>query len=145
MVDFENYANQVLAKFGYKKTPNRSLILRALAETQKPLSAYDIQNVFEGEAKLNVVTVYRTLELLESLGLIHKVVATDGYYPCAFKDADLSDTDHGFLVCRSCEHVEEFIDEHHCKGSEKTLAQAKGFSCEKHIQEVVGLCASCQR
>jgi Fe2+ or Zn2+ uptake regulation protein len=127
---------------GYKATKPRKLVLQILEETQKPLSAYDIQGTLRTRGKyLNHVTIYRVLDLLWRLNLAHKLLASSGYVKCSLNAMEGC---HHFMVCRRCNAIQEFADEGLCQG-ENEFARNLGFHSEYHLSEFFGLCSQCYR
>src|SRR6266699_4387858 len=64
-------SDAVLREGGYKLTPQRYMILRVIQEAEAHLSIEEIiQRVQERNPYVNQSTVYRTLDLLQDLGLV---------------------------------------------------------------------------
>ncbi len=88
---------------GYRLTPQRELVLRAVTELghATPEDVFDwVRNRSSG---VNVSTVYRTLELLEELALVKHTHLSHGaptYHAAAAPE-------HVHLVCRQCGDVIE--------------------------------------
>ena len=60
-----------LKQHGYKLTPQRHVVIRAIASSQDHLTPADIyQQVQQDHPNIGLVTIYRTLEILNKLGLI---------------------------------------------------------------------------
>jgi Fur family zinc uptake transcriptional regulator len=117
-------------------------VLEVLAEAQRPVSPYDIQEILAGNGKhLNHVTIYRVLGLLCSLNLAHKVSSLGGFVRCTL---DTRAGCHRFLTCRECGAFQEFADKALCD-EEKEIARDMGFYTEQHLAESVGLCYSCKK
>jgi len=133
---------QVLRSRGYKVTEPRKRVLRVLAEAQRPVSPYEIQDILEVNGKhLNHVTIYRILDLFCMLNLAHKVSSLGGFVRCTLGEKAGC---HRFLMCRECGAFQEFADEALCD-EEKGIARDLGFYTEKHLAESIGLCCRCQR
>ena len=64
----------------YKVTPQRQKILQVFAEQQEQhLSAEDVYSLLRADAPdIGLATVYRTLEMLEELGFLHRIEFGDG-------------------------------------------------------------------
>ncbi|MBI2855064.1 MAG: transcriptional repressor [Chloroflexi bacterium] len=138
---FVKSALKVLRSAGHRITRPRRLVLEALGSREAPMSPYDLQKLLqEGDEHLDVVTIYRVLELLQELNLVHKVLSVGGYVRCRLEDGNGC---HGYLVCRSCGRLQEFSDESLCR-KEDELAARLGFHAEHHLSEFSGLCAGCQ-
>jgi len=87
---------------------------------------------------IGLVTVYRTLDLLEGLGIARRVHGRTGCHGYALASLD----DGHFLVCRACHQVVEF------EGCEvervvRRVTRRTGFRVEGHLLELVGLCPAC--
>ncbi|WP_122981453.1 Fur family transcriptional regulator [Actinoplanes teichomyceticus] len=93
----------MLRERGLRLTPQRQLILDAVHELGHATPESVHNAVRERVAGVNITTVYRTLELLEELGLVNHTHLSHGsptYHPAG---AD----QHVHLVCRSCGSIEE--------------------------------------
>ncbi|WP_119068988.1 Fur family transcriptional regulator [Aggregatilinea lenta] len=137
---FEALAQQ-LREEGHKLTQQRAAILHALLHTATPLSPAEIQVLGQKYcADLGLVTVYRTLELLEGMQIVRAVHVADNCHGFALSTP--GHTHH--LVCERCHAVVEiegcglgeFLD---------SLAARTGYQITSHWLEISGLCAECQR
>jgi Fur family ferric uptake transcriptional regulator len=86
---------------GYRLTPQRELILRAVEELGHATPDEVHARVREQSEAVNVSTVYRTLEVLEELGLIRHAHLSDR----APTYHSVTDHEHFHLVCRNCHRV----------------------------------------
>ena len=94
---------QVLRERGLRLTAQRQLVLEAVYALGHATPDQVHGAVARTAAGVNVSTVYRTLELLEELGLIRHTHLTHGaptYHP-------VTEDQHVHLVCRSCGTIEE--------------------------------------
>ena len=133
---------RILQAQGYKATKPRKLVLDVLEETEKPLSPYDIQGILRARGKyLNHVTIYRILDLLCSLNLVHKMLSSGGFVKCSL---DAMEGCHRFMVCQQCGAIREFADKGLCQ-EENAFAQDFGFHTEHHLSEFSGLCSRCYK
>lgn len=126
-----------LEQAGYKITHPRQLVLKALESTCVAVSPYELQKFIKGQ-DLNPVTIYRILDLLVELHLVHKTAA-GGFIKCSIpKDKGC----HHFLVCNKCGETKEFADEHehHFHLPKKLESEFKVLS---HTFELSGLCKKC--
>jgi Fur family ferric uptake transcriptional regulator len=92
-------ASEALHTSGYRLTMQRQLVWDKLRQSKKHLSAEDITSLVRKQyPRFNVATVYRSLEVLEQLGLVKQTRIGDrGYYELAEEG-----TDHYHLVCDRC-------------------------------------------
>jgi Fur family ferric uptake transcriptional regulator len=131
---------QALREAGYRLTRPRLAVLQVLQENSRYLSPTEICE--RGRAlcpSLGLVTVYRTLEMLDKLGLARRVHGRGNCHGYARAD---SVSGH-YLVCRRCGQVTEFP----CEGLEgiiEAVQQRSGFAIEEHLLELEGLCPTCQ-
>jgi Fe2+ or Zn2+ uptake regulation protein len=79
---------RVLREGGFRITMPRVQVIRALADTDRALSAYAVhEKILEVGGKIDVVSVYRILATLQEVGLIHHIGLVDGYFPCLLPKA----------------------------------------------------------
>ena len=88
---------------------------------------------------INLSTVYRTLELLDELGLIRHAHLTDR----APTYHSASDHEHAHLVCRTCHEVIS-IGRHATEGALGPLATEHGFAPDYGHLTIFGTCAACR-
>ena len=133
-------SSTILREYNLKDTQSRRFVLKALMHFQKPASHKDIHHwIKEQDAATNLVTVYRTLETFERLGIVHRHPSSGGFILCSM---DGEEGHHGFLRCEECGKVEEFCDDTLCH-QEDRIAKKAGFAPKNHISETVGLCSEC--
>lgn len=124
-----------------RRTKPRSLILDALSKVGRPASHKDIHaRISKGKERIDLVTVYRTLESFERLGIVHRHMSSGGFVLCSLPETR---GHHGFLSCESCGSVEEFCDSELCK-EENRIARSAGFEPKRHMSEVIGVCMRCR-
>lgn len=130
----------ILKRHGYRITAPRKTVIGVLGEAEGPLSPYDIQKCLRAnDNSLNHVTIYRILDLLCSLDLVHRVITAGGFMRCTLVNKKGC---HRHMICRSCGSVTEFADESLCEKEDAVVRQL-GFYAEHHITEFLGLCSSC--
>jgi Fur family ferric uptake transcriptional regulator len=86
---------------GYRLTPQRELILDAVDTLGHATPDEVLAEVRKTSSALNVSTVYRTLEVLEQLGLVRHAHLSDR----APTYHSVRDHEHFHLVCRNCHEV----------------------------------------
>jgi Fur family transcriptional regulator, ferric uptake regulator len=130
-----------LSQLGYRMTPQRMMIVAAIESAENHISAEDIfKQVVAKYPNVNVSTVYRTLELLEKLGLVTKTEMGVGhivYHP-------LEKGHHHHLICRECGTVIN-LDEAVLASLKESLQRDYQFSAELRHLGIIGLCANCQQ
>ncbi len=94
---------------GGRLTEKRKQVLSGLLTSDTALSAYDLVDYCKTEfgQSLPAMSVYRILDFLQEQHLVHKLNLVNKYVACAHITCD---HDHGvpqFLICGSCQRVEE--------------------------------------
>ena len=142
VMSFVKHSLHILRAKGYKITRPRKQILEVLEEAQRPFSPYEIQKIIRQQGgHLDSVTVYRVLDLLCALNLVHKVLSSGGFIKCVLGEEEGC---HRYLVCRQCGILQEFADRALCL-RENEAAEKLGFHAEHHLTEFSGLCFDCCR
>jgi len=129
----------VLSKQGYRLTPQRLMILSAIENSNNHISAEEIYTqVVAKYPNVNISTVYRTLELLERLGMVTKTDLGGGrvrYHPA-------EKGHHHHLVCRECGAVID-LDESVLASLKDTLIREYGFIADLRHLAILGRCVNC--
>lgn len=127
-----------LREKGYRLTPQRELVLRAVEQLQHAAPDEVLAEVRKHSAAVNVSTVYRTLELLEELGLVRHAHLSDRA-PTYHSTATPS---HVHLVCRSCRGITE-VDPDVIEPMIATLRAQYGFGTDIGHLTIFGTCKDC--
>ena len=124
---------------GYRVTPQRQLVLEAVARldhaTPEEIGA-QVQQTARG---VNISTIYRTLELLEQIGMVthtHLQHRAPTYHLA-------TESDHVHLVCRDCDRITE-ISPDAIRPLITTLEDQHGFETDVGHLTVFGRCAECR-
>ena len=137
MVKGEQWQADLRAR-GYRLTPQRQLVLEAVARLGHATPDDIVTAVRETARGVNISTVYRTLELLEELGLVTHTHL--GHGPPTYHAA--TDDDHVHLVCRVCGRVSEtspsLVDDVVTR-----LREAEGFAADVGHLAIFGTCRDC--
>lgn len=90
-------------------TPQRMLIIDALINQKKPISAYDLKNHLDVKGEeLNIATIYRILDFWCSLNLVHRISSINKFIFCANPDEKHT---HIINCCQKCETIIESCHE----------------------------------
>ncbi|HEX3827659.1 MAG TPA: transcriptional repressor [Sporichthyaceae bacterium] len=129
---------ELLREKGYRLTPQRELVLAAVNEllhaTPEQVCAH-VQRVASG---INISTIYRTLELLEELGLVrhaHLGHGAPSYHPAGHHE-------HLHLVCRDCGSVAQ-IGVEVAAGLTAAVCDETGFEVDLEHFAIYGRCSRC--
>ena len=129
---------------GLQMTALRRDVAAILAGADQPLGAYAIiQKLSEAQSRIVAPpTVYRTLDFLVDNGFVVKIESRQAYVAC---DHVGHDHDHHGIVfsCTKCGRTVE-IDSAVIDREIATLAEREGFTVERKVVEVDGLCGECR-
>jgi Fe2+ or Zn2+ uptake regulation protein len=116
---------------GYRLTKAREDVVAVLVRHKKPLSIKDIVR----QVKVDEVSVYRTIALLNNEKLIEELSLTGGV-----NQYSLSHGHHHHVVCTNCNLVVHL----HVDSEPKAPKSIPGFSkIEDHELTYYGLCTNC--
>ena len=133
--------NAQLSEQGYKLTRQRRAVVEVVTQAHMRLSAADVfTQAHRVCPDLGLTTVYRTLEILEQMGVIRRVHLDDGCE--GFAPAAAEHSHH--LICSRCRETIEF-EECNLNALLTRVSEQTGFTIEQHWLELVGLCPRCQR
>lgn len=138
-------AAQVCADRGGKLTTKRRQVLAGLLASDKALSAYDLADKCKEAFGVTLfpMSIYRILEFLETVGLVHRLKTTNKFIACAHIACDHAHDTPQFLICRECNRVEEVgIANSLSEGLAKTL-DALGFRLMNDQVELECVCHNC--
>lgn len=124
---------------GYRVTPQRQLVLEAVAALEHGTPEEICAQVQRTATGVNISTVYRTLELLEELGLVKH--AHVGHGPPNYHLA--TEADHVHLCCRGCGKVQD-VPPAVAGGLVAALESEYGFETDVHHLTVFGRCRECR-
>ncbi|MFF7842896.1 Fur family transcriptional regulator [Streptomyces ossamyceticus] len=127
-----------LRQRGYRLTPQRQLVLEAVDTLEHATPDDILAEVRKTASGVNISTVYRTLELLEELGLVSH--AHLGHGAPTYHLADRHH--HIHLVCRDCTTVIEADVSVAAEFTDK-LRETFGFDTDMKHFAIFGRCADC--
>ena len=124
-----------------KLTGPRQAILDLLRQKNHPLAVRDIHAALSDGC--NLATVYRALNLLESMGMVKRYEFGDGVARFELL-AEGDDGHHHHLICQRCSRVVE-LEECLVHELEQEVGRRHGFRGITHKLEFFGLCPECQK
>jgi Fur family zinc uptake transcriptional regulator len=138
-----------------KLTELRQQVLLLIWENHKPLGAYTLidQLAEKTQRRIAPPTVYRTLEFLLELGLIHRINSLNAYIGCSQPHMHQTQSDQNapnqvidkhnyFLICKKCHDTQEILDAKLSKKIE-LVSQTYKFLPQEQWLEITGLCEEC--
>lgn len=134
----ENWQQRLREK-GYRLTPQRELVLRAVERLGHATPDEILTEVRKESQAVNASTIYRNLEVLEELGLVrhaHISDRTPTYHSTSLPS-------HVHLVCRGCQAIVD-AEPSEFDPLADTLLDRHGFEADIGHLTVFGLCANCR-
>jgi len=123
-------------------TPARRELVTTLLAAAGPLSITEILAVTE---KIPQSSIYRNLAVLESAGVVARIMSTDEF--ARFELAEALIGHHHHLLCQVCGAMSDVTIPHEIETQLDTtlnkLAIANGFALEHHRLDLVGKCSKC--
>ncbi len=121
---------------GMTLTPQRLEIFRALVGAEDHPSPEMLhERIRSAMPTLSLATIYKTLDVLEQLGLVEALGGTKRY--------DGNHVQHHHLVCTRCKSVTDFYDAK-LDALHPPKQQLHGFVPESVTVQIKGLCANCK-
>jgi Fur family transcriptional regulator, zinc uptake regulator len=135
-------AQTVCDAAGESFTPLRRRVLELLIDAEGPAKAYDLMSQVSEDGKpAKPPTVYRTLDFLIRVGLVHKIESLNAFVACGHAH------DHGvslFMICQACgKSIEVALDD--VASRLREVADQAKFVAERTVIEMNGRCANCAK
>jgi Fur family transcriptional regulator, ferric uptake regulator len=134
----DNKLKTLLKGQGYSVTKPRMLVFKALLDAHEALTIAQIIDIATG---VDTVSVYRTLQLFEKTGVVHRV--WNGFKSKIELSEDFSPHHHHFTCSKCGSSVAIKSDE--LEGSLHALETIYGFDLKRHSVELSGYCAKCKK
>jgi len=126
-----------LSDVDYRVTAPRRQILETIAARSGQFTAESLADELRPEG-IGRATVFRTIDLLVQLGMLHRLHGTTCHTYVACGPAH-----HHHVICSSCDRVLE-IEGCGVDDQLQRVAQATGFAIDEHRLEFIGRCAACR-
>jgi Fur family ferric uptake transcriptional regulator len=137
-----DHARQELRRAGARSGGARAAVISYLSVQDCCVSAQELFDGLRAEGRqVGIASVYRVLEQLAELRLVHRV--DFGHGVTRFEPAQPGGEHHHHLVCADCGKVDTFSD----SGLERTLdrvAGAHGYALDDHDVVLHGACGDCR-
>lgn len=132
---------KLLQRCGCRNTEARNTIVDVILETDRALEPLEIFEIGrKRQSGLGLVTVYRTLEKLEELGLVQRV-----HQPGACNRYLRAPQGHQhLLICTTCGKA-EFFNGDNLTPLMSEVANTSGYTVTEHWFQLFGQCANCQK
>jgi Fe2+ or Zn2+ uptake regulation protein len=125
---------------GYRVTQPRLQVMRILANSEIPLTPQDIYHrTLELDSPPGIASVYRTLEMLDDLGLIQTIHQPDGchaIYPA------IEGHNH-LLICTGCGQMRVVEGNEGISDYINRIEEQTSYQVEEHWLQLFGVCQDC--
>ena len=137
-----SFARDSLRRSGARSGAARDAVIAHLATQQCCLSAQEILDGLRAEGRrVGIASVYRALEQLAELGLVHRIDLGEGL--TRFEPAQPGGEHHHHLVCGSCGKVDTF-DDPALERAISAVAGSHGYALGEHDVVLRGACGDCR-
>lgn len=123
-------------------TKNQAMVFDALTKADGPLSAYAILDQLRGSGFRAPLQVYRALDKLVDLGLVHRLESLNAFVACRHPEWDTHEM-AAFAICDVCGGVAELSSEKLARQL-RTVAREAQFAPKTSTIELRGVCAACR-
>lgn len=140
-----NLLKEQMKSKGYKLTPQRRAVLDVIIENEgKHLSTEEVYDIVKkGCPEIGLATVYRTLQLLEKIGVVSKLNFDDGCNRYELVHSDEAHQHH-HLICNVCGTVEE-VEDVLLESLENKVETKYNFKITNHDVKFYGVCKKCYK
>ena len=127
---------------GYRVTQPRLQVMKIIAASPAPLTPQDIYHKSLGlESAPGIASVYRTLEMLDTLGLIqqiHKPDGCHGIWPAV-------DGHKHLLLCRNCGQMQVIEGNEEITEYISMIEKETSYIVDEHWLQLFGTCLACTK
>jgi Fur family ferric uptake transcriptional regulator len=137
----EEYLGRLKSR-GFRLTNQRRVIVETLLRhLGTHLNARELLDLAQVEdPSIGIATIYRTIELLNRLGMLNMVNLEEGFLRFEVPD----DRMHFHIFCRSCGRTVHLSDEDGKMEEVLRWAKEEGFDLLPQTFEMAGLCMDCR-
>lgn len=137
-----------LKEFGYKMTPQRKDIYDFIKNNEVG-NHVSCEEIYKGlveknpESDIGLATVYRTVQLFTSIGILtkHDFDQEKSQYELASLDGEHL---HHHLICTECGTIQE-VRFDLMEKVERLVEKEYNFKVENHNVKISGTCSACQK
>jgi Fur family transcriptional regulator, zinc uptake regulator len=133
-------AERVCRARGGNLTPLRKKVLTALLEADAPTGAYELLTCISDDREAKPPTIYRTLDFLLTMGLVHRIASQQAYVPCRHWGHPHT---AAILLCDDCGRADE-LDVDSIMADFRSEAASVSFRSDRAIIEIHGYCPDCR-
>ena len=122
----------------------QSLVMNLLLEAKGPLSAYQILYDLNDHGFRGPTQVYRVLDKLLELGLVHRLESMNAFVACQQEKCHEKNKEINlFTICKICGSVQELLS-NGLKNIVKSLSKDNNFLLKSSVLELNWVCSKCK-
>lgn len=133
-------AERLCQQQGQRFTAIRRRVLELVWRQHKPVGAYELLEQLQQDGRSAPPTVYRALDFLQQLGLVHRIASLNAYIGCISPGQP---HDGQFLICEQCRTLAE-LDVSSISDAIEASASLSGFEPRRQTVEIIGICPNCR-
>tara|TARA_R110001583_G_scaffold22238_1_gene83542 strand:+ start:16208 stop:16702 length:495 start_codon:yes stop_codon:yes gene_type:complete len=133
-------AEQLCLQRKQRFTALRKRVFELVWQQHKPIRAYEVLSRLQQDGRAAPPTVYRALDFLLELGLIHRIESLNAYVGCSTPGQKHTEQ---FLICTRCDAFTELNSALINKAINESATQS-GFKIKQQMIEITGICPNCQ-
>jgi Fur family transcriptional regulator, ferric uptake regulator len=131
-----------LHQHGYRVTQARLQVMKIIIASPGPLTPQDIyQKSLDLESPPGIASVYRTLEMLDGIGLIqqiHQPGGCHGIWPTV-------DGHKHLLLCKKCGQMRVIEGNEEITDYISRIEKHTGYKVDEHWLQLFGICSQCSQ
>lgn len=129
-----------LSRNGYRVTQSRLQVMEVLVQSETPLTPQEIyQRSLRLDSPPGIASVYRTLEMLDDLGLIQQIHQPGGCHAiCPAVDGHKH-----LLICSTCSQMRVVEGNEGVSEYISRIEAQTGYQVEEHWLQLFGTCQDC--
>ena len=118
---------------------NQKIVLDIIEKSAQPMKAYSILFNVQKKGLKAPPQVYRALDKLLSIGLVHKIESLNAWTVCCGSHNNKTPV---FEICNDCGYVKEHLDQDFTNNI-NNLSKRTGFIPDNPVLEIHGRCGAC--
>lgn len=130
-----------LQERGFRITSQRRLIVETILRNwdKHPNVRELLDLIQKKDPSIGLATIYRTVELLVEMGLLHEVNLDEGFSRFEVPRGEI----HFHIICRNCGKMMHFEDENEKGEVAEKWVEEMGFAIIPQSIEIFGICPDC--
>lgn len=140
-------AKDICQQHEVRLTEKREKVLSALVQSGQAMSAYELAEQYRElfQQSIPAMSVYRILDFLAEMSLVHKLSSANKYIACSHISCSHEHQIPQFLICETCNAVSEVAVNASVIAELSQSVAEIGFTLANEQLELRGFCQACQK